>query len=70
MKEIDFFKHLLQAINICDDYSTESPDSDVIDMLWFTPAQLKQYTEYCIEQRKPRKTNPNKRKKDALQKTT
>ena len=65
MKEIDFVKHLQLAITICDDYSTETPESDVVDMLWFTPTQLKQYTEYCIEQRKPRKKNPKNPKKDA-----
>lgn len=65
MKGSDFLKHLLMAIEICEDYSTETPESEAIEMIWFTPEQLKLYTEYCILQRKPRNTNPQKRKKDA-----
>lgn len=45
-------KYLKKAIDICDDYSTITPESDEIEMIWFTPQQLLKYTEFCMKQRK------------------
>jgi len=48
----DFKKYLDEAIKICEDYSTVTPDSDNIDMIWFTPSQLRKFTKYCQNQQK------------------
>jgi len=56
MNDNDFEKFLKQAVNMCYDYDTKTPESKEIAMLWFTPSQLKKYTNYCI--------NASKQKKD------
>ncbi len=48
MTKNDFDNFLHKALALCDDYSTTEPDSDTVEHIWFTPAQLKKYTEYCL----------------------
>lgn len=45
-----FQKFQEQAKKLCEDYSTTTAESDTPIMYWFTPQQLKQYTEYCLKQ--------------------
>lgn len=59
MDEIDFKKHFTKAISLCEDYSTLTTESDEIDMIWFTPKQLRKYTEYCF---RARMSNDNNKK--------
>lgn len=62
MRNIDFDKYLVQAMCLCEDYSTHTTDDEIesVDMIWFTPAQLKKYTEYCLEIRRKNKANQSK----------
>lgn len=50
MKQDNFKKHQMQAIKLCEDYETTTPESDIVTMIWFTPQQLMKYTEYCRKQ--------------------
>lgn len=58
MKNEDFKRYLIRAKLLCDDYS-EDEDSGSVDMIWFTPVQLKKYTEYCIQGKTINKTLNN-----------
>jgi DNA-binding ferritin-like protein (Dps family) len=48
MTKQDFKKYENRAVQLCEDYQTTTPESDTVTMIWFTPKQLKMYTEYCI----------------------
>lgn len=52
MKQSEFKQFLNMAEKICEDYSTIEQESDEIEYIWFTPKQLKQYSEYCLTLRK------------------
>lgn len=50
MTKNEFNKYQLKAIQLCYDYATTTEQSETVEMIWFTPEQLKKYTEYCIRQ--------------------
>lgn len=47
---LDEKKLLQKAMTICDDYSTETPDTDDIEMFWFTPKQLINFARYVLKE--------------------
>lgn len=64
MKDIEFEKFMKQAVNMCEDYSTVSPESDQVELFWFTPIQLRKYTDYCLNARRPKNTENQEFKND------
>ncbi|NDV68559.1 hypothetical protein [Dysgonomonas sp. 25] len=46
MTNNDFKKYLKRAIQLCEDYDTTTLDSETVQMIWFTPQQLRQFAEY------------------------
>lgn len=48
MKKNDFKKYQKQAINLCYDYETTTPESDIVALIWFTPQQLMKFIEYVM----------------------